>query len=73
MVPKMGMPHCTAASTVELPLKPASQAHTRGLGGHQEIAVRREFAYKELKHRRVGHALVKVGLQHGELVEVGKQ
>ena len=40
---------------------------------HQEIAAGRQLAHKELEDRRVRHALVEIGLEHGELIEIGEQ
>src|SRR5207247_11059611 len=42
-------------------------------GRHQEPATRRQLAYEELEDRRVLHALLKISLQHGELVEIGQE
>ena len=42
-------------------------------GGHQEAAPRRQPADEEFEHRRLGLAMVQVGLDHVELVEVGQQ
>src|SRR6185369_6924034 len=47
--------------------------HLLEAAGEQEIALFRQFAHEELENRRLVHALVEVGLQHGELVEIGEQ
>jgi len=41
--------------------------------GDQEVARLRQLAHEELEHRHPAHALVMIGLEHGELVEVGEQ
>ena len=41
--------------------------------GEQEGALVGQLAHEELEHRRLRHALAVVGLQHGQLVEVGQQ
>src|SRR5690242_21524690 len=40
---------------------------------HQEIPGRRKLAKKQLEYRRFLHSLLKVALQHGQLVMVGQQ
>ena len=40
-------------------------------GRYQEAASRREFAYEELKYRRLCLAMIQVRLEHVELVEIG--
>ena len=42
-------------------------------GGDQEVAPRRQVTDEELKDGRAFHALGVVGLQHRELIQVGKQ
>ncbi len=41
-------------------------------GGEQEVALRGQGAHEEFEDRGVVHALVEIGLQHGEFVEVGQ-
>jgi hypothetical protein len=40
---------------------------------HQKPAPFRQPAHEKLEHRRLRHAMLQIGLQHGELIEVGKQ
>ena len=40
---------------------------------HQETAPAGQLAHEELEHRGLRHAVLQIGLQHGELVEVGEQ
>ncbi len=42
-------------------------------GGHQEAAARRQFADEELEHRGFGVAMIQIGLDHVEMIEVGEQ
>jgi len=41
--------------------------------GQIEVATGRQLSSEELEHRGLGHAALEVPLQHGQLVEVGKQ
>ncbi len=42
-------------------------------GGEEKVAPARQCAHEELEHRALVHALVEIGLQHGELVQIGQQ
>ena len=47
--------------------------HLLEAGGDEEVALFRQLADEELEHRRLVHAAREIGLQHGELVEIGQQ
>src|SRR4029077_1144853 len=42
-------------------------------GRHQESAASRQLAHEELEYRNPGIAMIRVGLHHIELIEVGEQ
>ena len=41
--------------------------------GHEKAAPRRQGAGEKFEHRRIGRAVVQIGLGHVELVEVGEE
>lgn len=47
--------------------------HLLEAGRDEEVAALRHLAHEELEHRGPVHAAVEIGLQHGELVEIGEQ
>lgn len=42
-------------------------------GGEQESAPRRQAAHEQFEHRRVGVAMIQIGLNHVDLIKVGQQ
>ena len=47
--------------------------HLLEAGGDQKSPARREFADEKFEDRRLGLAMVQIGLDHVELIEVGEQ
>ena len=42
-------------------------------GGEQKPAPRRQAAHEQLEHRRLGVAMIQIGLDHVDLIKVGQQ
>src|SRR5690242_1001688 len=42
-------------------------------GGEQKSASRRQATHEEFEHRRVGVAMIQVGLNHVDLIKIGQQ
>ena len=47
--------------------------HLFQAGGDQKVAAFGQFAHEQFEHGRVGHALIDITLQHGELIDIREQ